>query len=170
MRDEVGQFRRSRPELDSASTASPGTIMPRSPCEASAGCTNSAGVPVEASVAAILRATWPDLPMPETTTRPVARPADRPRGRSCRPGRRRARAAPPPRCVSTLRGRHRRSDQAFGDGLSGHHARVGSRHRCVRPCMVQRGGRVKPVTNSRQKSCQGSRRNGLSARKCRARS
>ena len=43
------------PELDSASTASPGTIMPRSPCEASAGWTNSAGVPVEASVAAILR-------------------------------------------------------------------------------------------------------------------
>ena len=60
------------PELDRASTASPGTIMPRSPCEASAGWTNRAGVPVEASVAAILRATWPDLPMPDTTTRPVA--------------------------------------------------------------------------------------------------
>ena len=58
------------PELDSASTASPGTIMPRSPWLASAGCTNSAGVPVEANVAAILRAIWPDLPMPVTTTRP----------------------------------------------------------------------------------------------------
>ena len=30
-----------------------------------------AGVPVEASVAAILRPTWPLLPMPMTTTRPV---------------------------------------------------------------------------------------------------
>ncbi len=45
--------------------------MPRSPWAASPGCTNMAGVPVEASVAAILRAMWPDLPMPETTTRPV---------------------------------------------------------------------------------------------------
>ena len=33
------------PEFDSASTASPGTIMPRSPCEASAGWTNRAAVP-----------------------------------------------------------------------------------------------------------------------------
>ena len=44
--------------------------MPRSPWLASAGCTNIAGVPVEASVAAILRPTWPLLPMPITTTRP----------------------------------------------------------------------------------------------------
>ena len=44
--------------------------MPRSPWLASAGWTNCAGVPVEASVAAILRPTWPDLPMPETITRP----------------------------------------------------------------------------------------------------
>ncbi len=51
--------------------ASPGTIMPRSPCEASAGWTKIAGVPVEAKVAAILRPTWPDLPMPLTTTRPL---------------------------------------------------------------------------------------------------
>ncbi len=29
------------------------------------------GVPVEASVAATLRPMWPDLPMPDTTTRPV---------------------------------------------------------------------------------------------------
>ena len=48
--------------------------IPRSPWLASAGCTNCAGVPVEASVAAILRATWPDLPIPDTITRP-ARPA-----------------------------------------------------------------------------------------------
>ena len=51
--------------------ASCGVIMPRSPWAASAGWTNMAGVPVEARVAAILRAMWPDLPMPETTTRPV---------------------------------------------------------------------------------------------------
>ena len=54
--------------------------MPRSPWLASAGWTKSAGVPVEASVAAILRATWPLLPMPVTTTRPAdPRPAGRPR-------------------------------------------------------------------------------------------
>src|ERR1700730_16312421 len=47
-------------------------IMPRSPWLASAGCTNSAGVPVEDNVAAILWPTCPDLPMPETTTRPRA--------------------------------------------------------------------------------------------------
>ena len=46
--------------------------MPRSPWLASAACTKKAGVPVEASVAAILRATWPDLPMPVTITRPRA--------------------------------------------------------------------------------------------------
>src|SRR5665811_440115 len=47
-------------------------IMPRSPWLASPGCTNSAGVPVEAKVEAILRPTWPDLPMPVTITRPCA--------------------------------------------------------------------------------------------------
>ena len=45
--------------------------MPRSPWLASAGCRKNAGVPVLASVAAILPPTWPDLPIPETTTRPV---------------------------------------------------------------------------------------------------
>ena len=59
------------PEFESASTASPRAIMPRSPWLASPGWTYWAGVPVEASVAAILRPTSPDLPMPETTTRPV---------------------------------------------------------------------------------------------------
>ena len=46
--------------------------MPRSPWLASPGWTKSAGVPVEAKVEAILRATWPLLPMPVTTTRPRA--------------------------------------------------------------------------------------------------
>ena len=61
------------PLLLMASTTSACVTMPRSPCPASAGCTKNAGVPVEASVAAILRPTWPLLPMPMTTTRPVAR-------------------------------------------------------------------------------------------------
>ncbi len=44
--------------------------MPRSPWLASPACTNKAGEPVEARVAAILRPTWPLLPMPVTTIRP----------------------------------------------------------------------------------------------------
>ena len=59
-----------RPELDSAMNTSCAVTMPRSPWLASAGCTKKAGVPVEASVAAILRAMCPDLPMPLTMTRP----------------------------------------------------------------------------------------------------
>ena len=39
------------PELEMANTTSPGVTMPRSPWLASAGCTNIAGVPVEAKVA-----------------------------------------------------------------------------------------------------------------------
>src|SRR5580700_5465853 len=46
--------------------------MPRSPWLASAACTKNAGVPVDASVAAIFLPTWPDLPMPVTMTRPRA--------------------------------------------------------------------------------------------------
>src|SRR3546814_177801 len=58
------------PEFDSAMTPSRAVIMPRSPWLASPGWTKRAGVPVEARVAAILRATWPLLPMPVTVTRP----------------------------------------------------------------------------------------------------
>lgn len=46
-------------------------IIPRSPWLASVGWTKKAWVPVEASVAAILRPTWPLLPMPLTMTRPL---------------------------------------------------------------------------------------------------
>src|SRR5258708_7711752 len=46
--------------------------MPRSPCSESTGCRNIAGVPVDVNVAAILRAMSPDLPTPETMTRPLA--------------------------------------------------------------------------------------------------
>ena len=49
--------------------------MPRSPWQASVGCTKKAGVPVEANVAAIFWPTWPLLPMPVTMTRPARRPA-----------------------------------------------------------------------------------------------
>ncbi len=59
------------PLLEIASTTSAAVIMPRSPWLASAGCTKMAGVPVDASVAAILRPMWPLLPMPITTTRPL---------------------------------------------------------------------------------------------------
>src|SRR5882762_336255 len=58
------------PLADRASTTSPRTTMPRSPCTASTGCMNRAGVPIELRVAAILRAMMPLLPMPVTTTRP----------------------------------------------------------------------------------------------------
>src|SRR5882724_6588309 len=60
------------PDHDIARMTSSGVIMPRSPWLASAACTKKAGVPVEASVAAILRATWPDLPRPVTINRPLA--------------------------------------------------------------------------------------------------
>jgi hypothetical protein len=43
-----------------------------SPWLVSAGWTKKAGVPVDDMVAAILRATWPLLPMPVTITRPSA--------------------------------------------------------------------------------------------------
>ncbi len=63
---------RVSPEFDMTSATSCSVIMPRSPWLASPGWTNCAGVPVEASVEAIFRATWPDLPMPEQITRPSA--------------------------------------------------------------------------------------------------
>ena len=58
------------PLADNATTTSPFTTMPRSPCTASTGCRYSAGVPIELNVAAILRAMMPLFPMPVTTTRP----------------------------------------------------------------------------------------------------
>src|SRR3989442_1138904 len=45
---------------------------PRSPCSESTGWRNEAELQVEVSVAAILRAISPDLPTPETISRPVA--------------------------------------------------------------------------------------------------
>ena len=59
------------PLYDIAMTTSSAWMTPRSPCTASAGCRKNAGVPVLASVAAILRQMMPDLPMPVTMTRPL---------------------------------------------------------------------------------------------------
>ncbi len=46
--------------------------MPRSPWKASPGCMKNDGVPVLAKVAAIFLPMMPDLPMPQTMTRPEA--------------------------------------------------------------------------------------------------
>jgi hypothetical protein len=54
------------PELDRAMTTSCLVIMPKSPWLASPACTNCAGLPVLANVAAILRAICPDFPIPMT--------------------------------------------------------------------------------------------------------
>src|SRR5688572_30739494 len=59
------------PLYDIVITTSSAWMTPRSPCTASAGCRKKAGVPVLASVAAILRQMMPDLPMPVTMTRPL---------------------------------------------------------------------------------------------------
>ena len=56
------------PEFDMPARRRRAVIMPMSPWIASAGCRKNAGVPVLASVAAILLPMWPDLPMPVTTT------------------------------------------------------------------------------------------------------
>ena len=60
------------PLFDKAMTPSSRVIMPRSPWLASVAWTKRAGWPVEAMVAAIFRATCPDLPTPVHTTRPSA--------------------------------------------------------------------------------------------------
>ena len=59
------------PLLEKANTTSSSVIIPRSPCTPSPGCIKSAGVPVLAKVAAILRPICPDFPIPVHTTRPL---------------------------------------------------------------------------------------------------
>ena len=122
------------PELDSASTTSARVIMPRSPWLASAGCRKNAGVPVEASVAAILPATWPDLPMPVTTTRPCSRGRCGRRRRSAaveawQLSAARARASIRARGARRPEARHRRAGRrgwpaAAGCNPCGHYRRV----------------------------------------------
>src|SRR6266849_3056451 len=60
------------PLFESRMATSSLPTSPRSPCSESTGWRNEAGLPVEVSVAAILRAISPDLPTPETISRPVA--------------------------------------------------------------------------------------------------
>src|SRR5690606_4041227 len=55
------------PELEMRIATSAGVAVPESPCSASVACTNCAGVPVEASVAATLAPMCPDFPRPETS-------------------------------------------------------------------------------------------------------
>ena len=90
------------PEYDSASTTSASVTMPRSPWPASPGWTKKAGVPVEARVAAILRATCPDLPMPVQTTRP-RQASSRAQARLKSPSMRASTAARPWRSISKTR-------------------------------------------------------------------
>ncbi len=73
-RDNLGKIRRISslsPLLESSTTESPGTTIPKSPCRASAGCMNKLGEPVETKVEDIFWATRPDLPMPESTILPL---------------------------------------------------------------------------------------------------
>ena len=91
--EDVGKLGVS-PEFDSARIASSAPIMPRSPWLASPGWTNCAGVPVEAKVAAILRAMWPLLPMPVTMIRPFAAAHEIERRRKSAVERRRERFEP----------------------------------------------------------------------------
>jgi len=60
------------PLLEMAMSTSPFVTMPRSPCIPSTGCRKMAGVPVLVKVATILRPMRPDLPIPDTMTRPLA--------------------------------------------------------------------------------------------------
>ncbi len=91
------------PLYDSAITTSSRRITPRSPCSASAGCRKNAGVPVLDSVAAILRQTMPDLPIPVRITRPP-QPPTRATARANRSSRRSASASTAAASVcSTLR-------------------------------------------------------------------
>ena len=85
---------------------------------ASAGCRKKAGVPVLASVAAILLPMWPDLPMPVTTTLPRAgeQQARRHARRRRRGG---ARARPRRRLRWRVRGGRGRSVARVGHGTTG---------------------------------------------------
>ena len=73
------------PLLETIKVGSPGEYKPRSPCEASAACRKTAGVPVLHSVETILRATWPDLPRPVTTSLPECAESFRSRTRNSHP-------------------------------------------------------------------------------------
>ena len=59
------------PELEISNNKSFSCNIPKSPCCASLGCRNTAGMPVEQKVVAIFKAICPALPMPEVTNLPL---------------------------------------------------------------------------------------------------
>src|SRR2546428_2149859 len=65
------------PLFDSRIATSSRSTMPRSPCSESSGWRKEAGVPVDVRVAASLRAISPDLPPPDTMSRPRAAASSR---------------------------------------------------------------------------------------------
>src|SRR2546425_878488 len=65
------------PLFESRIATSSRSTMPRSPCSESTGWRNEAGVPVDVRVAASLRAISPDLPTPDTMSRPCAAASSR---------------------------------------------------------------------------------------------
>ena len=84
------------PLLESAITTSAGATMPRSPCMASRRMQETAGQPVEVSVAAIFRAAIPDFPTPVVITFPrrtVQQPQRESNRSSSRPAARRMASA-----------------------------------------------------------------------------
>ena len=96
------------PDAESASTTSPRTTIPKSPCRASTGCRYSAGVPVELSVCRNLACNQPALPHPRNHHPPRARETSTPpragnpppSDRQCGPP---APAVPPPQCAPRSR-------------------------------------------------------------------
>ena len=61
------------PELEIRSSKSFSCKIPKSPCWASLGCKNTAGIPVEQKVVAIFIAICPALPIPVVTSFPFLR-------------------------------------------------------------------------------------------------
>src|SRR5207302_8602754 len=89
--------------------------IPRSPCSESIGWRNDAGVPVEVNVAAILRAIRPDLPTPETITRPLAAASRRTAAANAGPSRWATRPIASASRASTRRPRSTRSPGSVRD-------------------------------------------------------
>ena len=116
--------------------------MPRSPWLASAGWTKCAGVPVLARVAAILRAMWPDLPMPRDDHPPLGRQQDR---------RRRRQSLSPRPSASTLQRLGLFADHAAGGGEVGGRT-VGhvSARRCRFRASPSRSSRARVGRKSKQ--------------------
>ena len=140
------------PEFESASTTSRSMIMPMSPCTASPGCRKNDGLPVLASVAAILLPTCPDLPMPVTTMRPSQASSSRQASAKSSPRRCSSAATAWDSVASTRRPRAIRESEAVhaGAGVCGcGFTRPGSGVAALTPAVRIRGVPV-PATASRR--------------------